>query len=57
MTFFYAKYTREISNYYFGILLKLEFEHFKQERHNFVTISDISKYTNLVVTIPILGER
>jgi len=30
-----------ISNYDFGILLKLELEHFKQERHNFVTINDI----------------
>ena len=43
MTFFYAKYTREISNYDFEILLKLELEHFKQETHNFVTINDIYK--------------
>jgi len=31
-------------------------EHLKQEKDTFVTINDISKYTNLLVTIQILGE-
>jgi len=32
-------------------------EHFKLEIENFVTIKDISKNTNLLITIPALGER
>ena len=32
-------------------------EHLKQEKDNFVTVNDISKYTNLLMTIQILGER
>jgi len=42
---------------------KLEFSHrgiveeFKEERDNFFTINDISKFTNSMMTIPNLGER
>ena len=32
-------------------------EHLKQEKDNFVTINDNSKYTNLLMRIQILGER
>jgi len=32
-------------------------KHFNQERGNFVTIKDISKNTNLLITIPTLFER
>jgi len=32
-------------------------EHFKQKRDNFVTIIDITKYTNLLISIASLGER
>ena len=32
-------------------------EHFEQESDNFGSNKDISTYTNLMMTIPILGER
>ena len=32
-------------------------KHFKKERENFVTTNDISKYANLFMIIPNLGER
>jgi len=32
-------------------------EEFKEERDNFVTINDISNFTNSIMTIPNLGER
>ena len=32
-------------------------EHFKQEKSHFVTIKDISKYNNLLMTITSLGKR
>ena len=31
--------------------------HFKQESVNFVTINDITNHTNLILSIPSLGER
>jgi len=46
-----------------GCFRKLSFshgsivEHFKLEIDNFVTIKDISKNTNLLMKIPMLGER
>ena len=32
-------------------------EEFKEERDNFVTINDISNFTNSIMMIPNLGER
>ena len=32
-------------------------EEFNEERDNFVTINDISKFTNSIITTPNLGER
>jgi len=32
-------------------------EEFNEEREKFVTINDISKFTNSIITVPNLGER
>ena len=64
MTFWYTKYTIESLNSNFEMFLKCcvsamspLVEHFKQERDNFGWTNDISKCSNLMMTIPNVGER
>ena len=59
----WTKYNQEIRNSDFVMFWKLQFLPWVHSwtllriMSHFVTIKDISKYSNLIMTIPSLGER